>query len=150
MTMQRTPWNPSRRAIARVKNPLPAPTRCPYCQAHVSIANNSEIYGKPYGEWPWLYLCGDRQCRAYVGMHPLTDIPLGTLADGPTRQARGNAKAVFNPIWQSGRMTRTKAYHWLAEQLGIANVDECHFGWMDVQTCQRAASACLNLAKETS
>lgn len=144
-----TPWNPSRRATARVKAPLPAPTHCRYCGARVSIVNNSEIYGKPHGDWPWLFLCGNRLCRAYVGLHPFTNIPLGTLADGPTREARGQAKQVFNPIWQSGHMTRTEAYQWLASQLGIGNVDECHIGYFDVAVCHRVVAACLELARKT-
>ena len=132
-----SPWNPSRRAIARVKNPLPTPTECPYCAGKVSIVNNSEIYGRAYGEWPWAYRCGG--CGAYVGMHPFTAIPLGTLADAPTRQARSRAKDAFNPLWQSGQMTRSEAYAWLAARLGIATA-ACHIGWFDAETCQRVIS----------
>ncbi|SEU36388.1 Protein of unknown function [Burkholderia cepacia] len=138
MQTTKTPWNPSRRATARVKNPLPAPTKCPYDGGPVEIVNNSAIYGRKYGEWPWAFLC--RSCRAYVGLHPFTKIPLGTLADGPTRDARKRAKAAFNPIWESGRMTRTDAYIWLARRLGIANHEECHIGWFDVATCDRVVA----------
>lgn len=129
-----SPWYPSRSAIARVKNPLPAPTECQHCGGAVEIVNNSEIYGRSYGDWPWAYLC--RGCRAYVGMHPFTDIPLGTLADEATREARKRAKAAFNPLWQDGGMKRTEAYAWLAGQLGIP-VGETHIGWFDVATCER-------------
>lgn len=132
---KKTPWNPSRRATARVKNPLPAPTCCPYDGDTVEIVNNAEIYGREYSEWPWAFLC--RTCRAYVGLHPFTGIPLGTLADAPTREARKRAKAAFNPIWQSGAMTRTDAYVWLAQQLGIENHEECHIGWFDIAMCDR-------------
>ncbi|WP_255218891.1 zinc-finger-containing protein [Paraburkholderia kururiensis] len=138
---EKTPWNPSRRAIARVKNPLPAPTECPRCGGGpVEVVRNAEIYGRDYGEWPWTYLC--RHCRAYVGMHPFTAIPLGTLADAPTREARKRAKAAFNPLWQSGEMTRTEAYAWLAARLGIAAA-ACHIGWFDVAMCQAVEHACL-------
>jgi hypothetical protein len=147
--MTKTPWNPSARALARVKNPLPAPTQCPFCSQKVVIANNAEVYGRAYGEWPWVYRCTGQKCGAYVGMHPFTNIPLGTLADAPTRQARTQAKAIFNPIWESGHMTRSEAYAWLAGQLGIP-VAECHVGWFDVQTCQRAAAVCLRLAREAA
>ncbi|VWD55868.1 zinc-finger-containing protein [Burkholderia contaminans] len=119
---------------ARVKNPLPAPTTCPYDGGPVEIVNNSAIYGREYGEWPWAFLC--RSYRAYVG----PAIPLGTLADEPTRDARKRAKAAFNPIWQSGAMTRTDAYIWLARQLGIENHEECHIGWFDVATCDRVVA----------
>lgn len=129
-----SPWNPSRRAINRVTNPLPAPTECQYCGGKVEIVKNSEIYGREYGEWPWAYLC--RGCKAYVGMHPFTGIPLGTLADRNTREMRKLAKDAFNPLWQSGQMTRGDAYAWLAAQLGIA-AGACHVGWFDADTCER-------------
>jgi hypothetical protein len=142
-----TPWNPSRRAIARVKDPLPAPTHCHYCRARVEIVNNAEIYNREFGEWPWAYKCTGRGCRAYVGMHQFTNIPLGSLADSATRRARAGVKEVFNALWRSGRMTREQAYKWLAGELGM-KPSETHIGWMDVQTCQRALAACLKLARE--
>lgn len=130
----KTPWNPSRTATARVTNPLPQPTTCHYCSGKVSIVNNDKIYGSSYGEWPWAFLCDG--CGAYVGLHPFTSIPLGTLADAPTREARKRAKDAFNPLWRTRLMTRREAYAWLAKMLGI-NVDECHIGWFDEATCKR-------------
>lgn len=138
-----TPWNPSRRAIKRVKNPLPVPVGCNCCrQGPVEIVRNSVIYGREYGEWPYAYLC--RHCGAYVGMHPFTAIPLGTLANAGMREARKRAKAVFNPLWQHGGMTRNEAYAWLAAQLGIADVGYCHIGWFDEAMCERVVEACRN------
>ncbi|WP_446333007.1 zinc-finger-containing protein [Burkholderia pseudomallei] len=101
---------------------------------------NNAIYGRDYGEWPWAFLC--RGCGSYVGMHPFTDIPLGTLADAATREARKRAKAAFNPLWQSGSMTRTEAYTWLAARLGVA-VAACHIGWFDVAMCQLVEHECV-------
>lgn len=145
MNETRTPWNPSRRAIARVKNPLPAPSTCPHCQSsEVEIVRNAEIYGRDYGEWPWAFLC--RGCRAYVGMRPFTGIPLGALADAPTREARKKAKAAFNPLWESGSMSRSEAYAWLANRLGISRVEECHIGWFDVAQCDRVLAICHEAA----
>lgn len=132
-----SPWNPSRRAIKRVANPLPVPTICPHCGSAVKIVNHEEIYnGQSYGEWPWAYKCDGNFCDAYVGMHPFTNIPLGTLATHAMRDARKRAKAVFQPLWQSGEMTRSEAYAWLAVQLGIA-VAATHIGWFDVPMCNR-------------
>ncbi|WP_294767148.1 zinc-finger-containing protein [uncultured Rhodoferax sp.] len=138
-TAPKTPWNPSRKATARVTNPLPVPEKCPHCGASCQIVNNASIYGREYGEWPWAVLCSG--CRAYVGLHPFTGIPLGTLATAPIRKARSAAKDVFNPLWQSGSMTRSEAYAWLAGALGIANVDECHIGWFDVAQCKAVIAA---------
>ena len=139
--MDKTPHNPSRKAIARVKNPLPAPTHCRYCESAVTIEKNSAIYGRDFGGWPWIYLCTNSSCRAYIGMHPFTAIPLGTMADQKLRDARKHCKPVFNQLWQSGKMTRTRAYQWLAEKMGIPAGD-CHFGWFTVEECQIAKQIC--------
>lgn len=133
MSREVTPWNPSRRATARVKDALPAPTICPHCGGEVKLVSNAAIYGREFGEWPWAFLCGG--CRAYVGLHPFTGIPLGTLATAPMREARQRAKAAFNPLWQSGRMSRTDAYAWLAKEMGIPAA-ECHIGMFDVAQCE--------------
>ncbi len=136
MSHDKTPWNPSKKATARVKNPLPAPTECPHCQGkHIEIVHHEDIYGKAYGEWPWTYLCTG--CRAYVGMHPFTNIPLGTLADAPLRRARNECKQPFEVLHKSKKMTRDQAYAGLATHLNIPE-EECHFGWFDAATCERA------------
>jgi hypothetical protein len=133
----KTPWEPSRKAIARVKNPLPAPSVCPCCGGGVGIRSHEEVYGRAYDDWPWLYACID--CDARVGMHPFTDIPLGTLADEVLREARKRCKAPFEAIYRDGRLGRSQAYQALAKRLGIP-VEECHFGWFDIEMCQRAAA----------
>lgn len=145
MSQPKTPWNPSRRATARVLNPLPPPATCLYCGSPVGISGNEAVYGKPYGRWPWIYLCAGGSCHSYVGMHPFTNIPLGTLADAKTREARKITKELFNRLWGrgEGRMSRAEAYEWLCAQLDMPP-GECHFGWFDVQTCRRAYKV-LNL-----
>jgi hypothetical protein len=136
-----TPWDPSRSATARVgADALPAPTTCPNCGRLVELVGNEKIYGKPYGEWPWAYRCTDDHCDSYVGLHPFTAIPLGTLANKPTRAARKAAKAAFNPLWQGvgtapAAMTRTEAYAWLSQELGIEPT-RCHIGMFEVAQCR--------------
>ena len=135
----KTPFNPSIKAIKRVKNPLPTPESCNCCGGSVEAVRNSEIYnGRSFGEWPWVYLC--RSCGAYVGIHPFTDIPLGTLADKETRIARKRSKAPFEQLHRSGMMSRSEAYGRLASKLGIKK-EECHFGWFDAVMCERAEVA---------
>lgn len=136
-----TPWNPSRRAVARVKAPLPAPTECRHCGGLVKLVENDAIYGMHFGEWPYAYLCQNRQCAAYVGVHPFTGIPLGTLATKEIRAARKRAKDVFNDYWMRRSMSRTAAYEWLARALGIEDVNHCHIGWFDVDQCERVIAA---------
>lgn len=143
---EKTPWNPSRRATERVKNPLPAPAVCPHCGDKVEIVGNETIYGKPQGEWPWAYRCGS--CGAYVGMHPYTNIPLGTLATENLRKARVRAKQPFETWRLSRKLDRSTAYTTLADKLGIP-VEECHFGWFDLQRCAQAESIAVGLLRTT-
>ena len=130
-----TPDNPSPTAIARVTNPLPAPTECPFCSSAVRVASHEAVYGRDYSDWPWMYHC--THCDASVGMHPFTHIPLGTMADRQLREVRKKAKAPFERIWRGGRMTRAQAYRALAEHLNLS-ARECHFGWFNAEQCQKA------------
>ncbi|MEQ7780274.1 zinc-finger-containing protein [Xanthomonas hortorum pv. hederae] len=134
------PWHPSSAAIARVKNALPAPTRHD-CGGSVEIRSHREVFGRIYSNWPWVYFC--THCQARVGMHPFTDIPLGTLADEPTRNARTAAKTLFEQLWRraDSPLSRSAAYAWLASQLSLP-MSACHFGLFDIATCERARLAC--------
>ncbi len=130
----------SRRALKRVKNPLPIPTECRYCAGCVELVSNAEIYnGREYGDWPYAYLCTD--CKAYVGLHPDTDIPLGTLAALQLRKDRNTAKDAFHRVKDQRGFSRSLAYQWLAGKMGI-EVGVCHFGWFDQDECARALALC--------
>lgn len=138
----KSPVNPSRKAIARVDNPLPIPTCCPYCQAPVVIKGHAEIYnGHAYGDWPWVYGCS--ACDARVGMHPFTNLPLGTLANEQLRKAREQHKKPFEAIWRGGHLSRADAYAWLAQMMGLTKA-ACHFGLFDLDQCKQAGDLCRN------
>lgn len=138
----------SRRALKRVKNPIPAPADCRYCGDDVHLVCNSEIYrGRSFGDWPYAYLC--RGCRAYVGLHPQTDIPLGTLADDKLRAVRNRSKAAFHEHMKKAGMSRTGAYQWLAEKMGI-DVGICHFGWFDHAECFAAEKVVEQAGPQTA
>lgn len=141
-----TPWNPDPKSVARVKNPLPAPKFCPHCEDEVGIQHHSDVYGSAFGDWPWLYVCSS--CEARVGMHPNTNIPLGTLADEETREARKHCKEPFEALYKTGKMSREQAYQSLAGKLGIPK-EECHFGWFDAEMCERAAQAAREVFLES-
>lgn len=134
----RTPDNPSREALARVRDRLPVPTICRYCGGRVERAHHSEVYGREYGDWPWLYRC--TQCDARVGMHRHTDIPLGTLANLATREARNASKQEFKQMQKELHMPTHHAYYALAEKLDIDR-GSCHFGWFDIDMCVAASRA---------
>lgn len=132
----------SRKALKRVKDPLPVPTLCRYCKAPVKIARHAEIYGgREYGDWPFVYLCTNSDCGAYVGIHDGTDIPVGTLADRPLRVARKYSKGQFYKLMRQQDWSRDKAYEWLAKHMGLP-VEETHFGWFDLDQCGKAGDLC--------
>lgn len=54
---------------------------------------------------------------------------------------RSAAHAAFDPLWQSGEMSRNAAYRWLASELGMSR-DECHMSLFDAATCRRVVEAC--------
>lgn len=125
----------------------PKENECPHCASggHVILTRNSVKYGREYGDWSWCYFCID--CRAYVGCHEFTHIPLGTLATQPVLDARKAAHAAFDPLWKIGRFKRAEAYAWLAKQLGIDRED-CHISWFDVDMCNKVVAATKNYYKE--
>lgn len=132
------PFKVNKAAAKRVLHSIPAPKVCPYCGGSVKIVNNAEIYGTSYGKWPWMYACEQKTCDAYVGMHPDTAIPLGTLARKDLRDARKDAKTLFQNLWMNGgSRSRTEAYEWLAYKLDIPYA-ACHFGWFDEARCAKA------------
>ena len=142
-----TPQNPNPDAVKRVLNPLPIPTKCYLCEGtRITLERNSVVYnGKEYGDWPYIYLCND--CRAYVGLHPETNIPLGTLADEEIRQARKLCKDPFEKLWRSGKMTRNEAYKALAAYFRIEK-EECHFAWFTAEMCYEAREWSIDKQKE--
>jgi hypothetical protein len=140
----RTPDNPSREAMARVRDPLRVPTICRYCGGRVECAHHNEVYGREHGDWPWVYRC--TQCDARVGLHRETDIPLGTLANPATREARNASKQEFQQMQKELHLPPHYAYQLLAEKLDIAR-ESCHFGWFDIDMCVAASRAIYEVRK---
>ena len=115
---------------------------CPYCGDPAELVGGDRVYPhRPDLAGKRFYLCAP--CDAYVGCHPGTTEPLGRLADKALRRAKVAAHNAFDPLWQVGPMTRSEAYRWLAEALGVAPAD-CHIGLFDLQQCQRVIQVCLN------
>ena len=113
---------------------------CPYCGHPSQLVTGREVYPRRKDlARNMYYLC--EPCDAYVGCHPHTVSPLGRLANAQLRGAKQWAHAVFDPIWQSKRMTRKDAYLWLAGQLGIS-INECHIGHFDIDQCRAVVEIC--------
>lgn len=118
------------------------PTICRYCGHPVAFTTNSEIYGKEYGNGK-CFLC--RNCRAFVGVHTDTNIPLGTLANDELRAWRKEAHYWFDKLWKgTTKITnRYKAYGWLANEMKLDRV-HTHIGMFEIKQCQEV----IRLSKE--
>lgn len=55
--------------------------------------------------------------------------------------ARGAAHAAFDPLWKSGRMSRSAAYRWLGQQMNLPK-EECHMKQFTVAQCLRVIELC--------
>lgn len=113
---------------------------CPYCGCRAELVDGAAIYGS--SRYPGRYwLC--RPCSAWVGTHrnSSTHAPLGRLANAELRTAKMLAHANFDLLWKSGASSRSDAYAWLADAMGMPR-GKCHIGWMDVEQCRKVARLC--------
>lgn len=134
----------SRRALMRIPEPLQPPTKCTMCGCKVELVNHKVVYGREYSDWPYMYRCTNaKNCDTYVGVHPNTDIPLGTLADKDTREARKNNKNLFIELQRQNKWSRKEAYHWLSLQLNIPE-EQCHWAMFNVEEAKKAGQLCAN------
>lgn len=123
----------------------PAPV-CQYCGNLAELVTGAVIYPRRedlHAKRFWR--CAP--CRAYVGCHDPGNgygdgtWPLGVLANAELREAKKAVHAVFDPLWRSGRMSRKRAYRWLAERMQLS-VEDCHVGQFSVEQCRRAEAVC--------
>ena len=121
---------------------------CPYCKQPAVLVRGSVIYPKRPDLHPLFYWhCAP--CDAYVGCHKsgsgISDgtAPLGRLANKQLRQAKMQAHFYFDRLWRDKKMSRSKAYAWLASAMKIPPA-EAHIGMMDVTQCQQVADLAKN------
>lgn len=115
---------------------------CPYCKKPAKLVDSAIVYGgKSYG---LIWDC--RPCDAYVGIHKNDgrNAPLGRLANKELRAYKRHAHSVFDPLWQSGRMSRHEAYRTLQKLMGMSP-KEAHIGEFDVADCKKL----IQLMEET-
>ncbi len=114
---------------------LPQPAQCDVCAGPVVMVHNGAIYGRPIGEWPWLYFC--LCCAATVGCHKYSVYPKGRMADKEVSALRRELHLLFDPLWHGG--SRTAGYQRLSEALQMPPWGRlAHIGEMDRATCLRA------------
>lgn len=116
---------------------FPPVAPCPSCGGiKKELVNGKLIYPhRPDLAHKMFWRCADCD-KSYVGCHPDTTVPLGTLADEETRRARCTAHNAFDQLWRSGLMKRREAYAWLAKALELPP-EECHISWFGAETCER-------------
>lgn len=106
---------------------------CTYCEGQAELISSTRVYGgRDYG---MLWAC--LKCQAWVGVHKGSTKPLGILANAELRTLKMRVHQVFDRLWKSGTVSRTKAYKWLAEQMQIPP-NKCHIGMFNDVMCKRA------------
>lgn len=86
----------------------------------------------------WYYRCEHSTttgCPGSHGAHP-DGSPLGIPADQCTKRARMAAHAAFDRLWRHGGMTRTGAYRWLQQAMGLSE-GEAHIGRFTAEPCRK-------------
>lgn len=119
---------------------------CTKCGKAAQVVTGKELY--PHREDLWnrnFYAC--LPCKMWVGVHPGTLIPLGSLASAELRFLRHRAHELFDKMWHTRRWSKRKkdrrkmrndAYLWLAEQMGIDDIAKCHIGMFTEEQCRKA------------
>lgn len=126
----------------------PASIGCPYCHGQAQQVTGRTLYPhRPDLAEKRFFLCNP--CNAYCGTHP-DGRPLGRLADAPLRRARNYVHNLLDPLYEKASeaydgedtgkirgVARSRAYRWLAEQMGI-RVADCHVAMFNVEQCREA------------
>lgn len=102
------------------------PVTCADCGSPMDLRDSR--YGKFYGcsSYP--------KCKGTHGAHP-NGKPLGKPANRATKDARIHVHAEFDKLWKGHRMSRTRAYEWMAEVMGLA-AWEAHIGNFTIMECE--------------
>lgn len=137
----------SRQQLKKIKYRLAKPETCHLCQSPVRLVHNREIFNEEAGDWPYAYMC--TKCKAYVGLHRRTDVPLGTLATPKTHELRSHIKYLVNRLFRpaSGEPL-SKMY---ADFSNLVNIPShrCHVDFFDEETCKSVLKT-LNEALKTT
>ena len=59
-----------------------------------------------------------RTCKNFVGCHPGTTNPLGSIATRDIKNARAHVHEIMDPIWKSGYISRSQLYSEISYALG--------------------------------
>lgn len=107
---------------------------CPDCGADMVLLE-SKVYSRAF------WSCRDYpECR---GAHSADagGTPIGTPADEATRYLRSQAHKVFDPLWETGELSKAEAYLWLGEKMGLTE-EQCHIRYFDRDQCRKVIDLC--------
>ena len=114
-----------------------------YCGAPARLADNSEYYGRSYGNGKCWMCTRFPECDGYVGTHP-DGRPLGSLVDKETKKWRMQVHAQIDPLWRdmglrgaAKRRRRGSVYGWLRRIMNMSS-EECHVGNFTADQCIEA------------
>ncbi|MCK5662505.1 MAG: hypothetical protein KAI17_03415 [Thiotrichaceae bacterium] len=117
---------------------------CPYCGTLSELCTINVFYGRPIKKG-YLYVCRDYpECNSYVGCHPGTIRPLGSMANKELRTYRSELHALFDPQWKNAipkQKVRSELYHWLAGELSLP-VEKCHMAYFNLEEAKQALQIC--------
>lgn len=110
--------------------------RCPYCGSPAFLHDASFVYhDKSNGGQ--LYVCSRfPACDSYVGVHPGTTLPKGTLADKSLRRKRIRTHKIFDQIWMNGILSKPDAYRWMADKFCL-KLKDAHIGNFSEYMCDQ-------------
>lgn len=93
-------------------NPRAQPPRCPYCGLPARFDDGS-TRRRSTPAWICTWYPG---CDAYVGCHPRSNIPMGSLANAALRQGRASVHMRMDQYWRysGGKLTRKDVYQIVA------------------------------------
>jgi ssDNA-binding Zn-finger/Zn-ribbon topoisomerase 1 len=100
---------------------------CPACKRPMRLRRH-ELYGLFWGCDTYV-ACGTKHGAHADGR------PLGTPADQETKEWRVKAHDAFDPLWKTGKLTRSDAYEWLCQVMGKTK-EEGHIGHFTVEECK--------------
>lgn len=100
---------------------------CPVCKDRMTLRKN--LTGLFWGCDTYV------SCGTTHGAHE-DGRPLGTPADPETKEWRVRAHRAFDPLWQTGKMSRREAYDWLCQVMGKTS-EEGHIGHFTIEECKQ-------------
>ena len=127
--------------------------KCTYCGKDAELKRARDLPSSIVREEGWLkendvyvWLCD--KCEAYVVARKDTFEPLGRLAKKELRRFRHYLHFRFDKLWQEGKLTRTQAYHRLANGMNLP-ISKCHIGNFNMKECRKAERVIWQIEKYT-